>query len=55
MVILAECSENTNEKLCVIADVITYGFTTLGKANVQNPLDFVDRTFINPYTVRRVG
>ncbi|WP_256843164.1 hypothetical protein [Rodentibacter pneumotropicus] len=39
----------------VIADVITYDFTAVGKANVQNPLDFVDHTFINPYTTRRVG
>lgn len=55
MVILAECNKNTNEKLCVIADVITSVFTAVGKANIQNPLDFVDRTFINPYTTRRVG
>ncbi|WP_158074760.1 hypothetical protein [Rodentibacter mrazii] len=55
MGILSECGKNTNEKLYVIADAITYGFIAVGKAKVQNPLDFVDRTFINLYTTRRVG
>ncbi|AOF54323.1 hypothetical protein [Rodentibacter caecimuris] len=55
MGILAECDKNTNEKLCLIADAITYGFTAVGNDNVQNPLDFIDRTFINLYTTRRVG
>ncbi|MDG2957480.1 hypothetical protein [Exercitatus varius] len=33
--------------LCVIADAITYGFATVGKANVQKALLFVTALLIS--------
>jgi len=32
-------------KLCVIAKAIIYGFATVSRANVQNPLDFLTALF----------